>query len=77
MGETEGLQPGPQVTEREGRDAADVVVLEGQIAERAWQIHGDRGEVVVGEVQGFQRPKEQSNHKFLLLETSVVQSVIF
>lgn len=61
MGQVEGLQAGPQVTEREGRDVADFVVLEGEFTERTGQVHWDRGELVVGQVQGFQRPGE-TNH---------------
>lgn len=42
------------MTEGEGGDVTDVVVLEGQFLETAWQIHRDRGEPVVGQVQGLQ-----------------------
>lgn len=38
MGQTQGPQARPQVTEREGWDVTDVVVLEGQITKRARQI---------------------------------------
>lgn len=54
MGQTEGLQAGPHVTEREGGDATDVVVLEAQFVEMARQVHWDRGEPVVGHVQCLQ-----------------------
>lgn len=36
------------MTEREGGDAADVVVLEAQFMETARKIHWDRSEPVVG-----------------------------
>lgn len=38
MGQTQGPQAGPQVTEREGWDVTDAVVLEGQITKRARQV---------------------------------------
>lgn len=43
------------MAEGENGDLVDVVVLEGQFAEAARQIHGDLGKQVVGKVQGFQR----------------------
>ena len=47
------------MAEREGGDVPDVVVLEVQFAERTRQIHRDRGELVEGQVQGFQGPAEK------------------
>lgn len=47
------------MTEREGRDVIDVVVLEFQFEETARQIHWDRGELVVGQVQGFKGPEKK------------------
>lgn len=47
--------------ESEGRDVSNVVVLKGQFTERTRQIHWDRGEVVVGQVQDFQGPEEKKN----------------
>lgn len=56
MGQLEGLQAWPQVAEGEGRDVKDVVVSQGQLTQAAGQICGDRGELVGGQVQRFQRP---------------------
>lgn len=47
------------MTECESGDVMDVVVLEGQFTEMARQIHGDSGELVVGQVQGFQGPERK------------------
>ena len=55
----EGLQAGPHVTEREGGDVTDVVVLEAQFVEASRKIHRDRSEAVVGQVQGLQGSEEK------------------
>lgn len=52
---------------------ADVVVLEGQFTEMARQVERHGGEVVVGQVQGFQGPErkqteEEVQIKSLLLD---------
>lgn len=65
----EGLQAGPQVTEGEGGDVTDSVVLEGQFTEKARQIHRDSGELVVGQVQGFQGPeKKRTEESFIFVD---------
>lgn len=42
-----------------GEDVTNVVVLKNQLTERMRQIHRDRGEAVVGQVQDFQDPEER------------------
>lgn len=58
VGQTQGPQAGPQVTEREGWDVTDAVVLEGQITKRARQVQRNGSEQVVRQIQGFQGPEE-------------------
>lgn len=56
------------MTEHEGGDVTDVVVLEGQFTEMARQVerHGD--ELVVGQVQGFQGPERKQTEKVLYFQ---------
>lgn len=51
------------MAEREGRDVTDVIVLKRQFTERARQIHGDRGDLVVRQVQGFQGSKVEGTNR--------------
>lgn len=62
VGETERLEARPQVAEDEGGDVTDVVVVQGQFVETSRKIHGDGGELVVGQVQSF-KGSENKTHQ--------------